>query len=128
MHCSAVLSTNPFIHQTYMCCPKKNVDQTIMDNPNWVQMEIEIEALCKLHNDAIANYEKCREFANRMSLFLSDLEDSGCNSLANMAMGILVNCNPKVASHCEKANMEQGLLEQMKVEIKKKKETCSCKR
>jgi len=54
-----------------------------MDNPNWVQMEIEIESLCKLHNDAIANYEKCREFANRMSLFLSDLEDSGCNSLAN---------------------------------------------
>lgn len=69
-----------------------------MDNPNWAQMEIEIETLCKLHNDAIANYEKCREFANRMSLFLSDLEDSGCNSLANMAMGILVNCNPKVAS------------------------------
>ncbi|MDD1750092.1 MAG: hypothetical protein LUO89_09480 [Methanothrix sp.] len=39
----------------------------------------------------------------------SDLEDSGCYSLANMAMDVLMNCNPKVASHYEKANMEQGI-------------------
>jgi len=89
-----------------------------MDDINWVKMEREIESLCQLHSDAIANYEKCREFANRMSLFLSDLEDSGCNSMANMAMDVLMNCNPKVASHCEKANMEQGMLERMKSEIK----------
>jgi hypothetical protein len=93
-----------------------------MDEINWAEMEKEIESLCKLHSDAIANYEKCREFANRMSLFLSDLEDSGYNSLANMAMDVLMNCNPKVASHCEKANMEQGMLERMKSEIKMKSE------
>jgi len=92
-----------------------------MEDINWAEMEREIESLCKLHNDAIANYEKCREFANRMSLFLSDLEDTKCNSLANMAMDVLMNCNPKVASHCEMANMEQGMLERMKAEIKMKR-------
>ncbi|MDD2755129.1 MAG: hypothetical protein PHS80_06320 [Methanothrix sp.] len=93
-----------------------------MDEKNWEEMEWEIESLCKLHSDAIADYKKCREFANRMSLFLSDLEDFRCNFLANMAMDILMNCNPKVASHCEKANMEQGMLERMKSEIKMKSE------
>lgn len=52
-----------------------------MDDKNWVKNESEIELLCQLHSDAIANYEKCREFANRMSLFLSDLEDNKCKSL-----------------------------------------------
>ncbi len=93
-----------------------------MHDIDWAKKKEEIELLCKLHSDAIANYEKCREFANRMSLFLSDLEDTGCNSLANMAMDVLMNCNPKVASHCEKANMEQGMLVRMKSEIKIKSE------
>jgi hypothetical protein len=61
-----------------------------------------------------------QEFANRMSLFLSELEDLGPQSIANMAMDILMFCNPKVASHCDKASMEKGRLEQMKAEIEKK--------
>ena len=90
-----------------------------MDRQNWVEINKEIEQLCKLHDEAIANYEKCREFANRMSLFLSEMEDLGCLSLANRAMDVLVNCNPKVASHCEKANNEKNLLEQMRTETEK---------
>lgn len=73
-----------------------------------------------MHDEAIANCEKCREFANRMSLFLSELEDMGCQSIANMAMDVLLFCNPKVASHCDKASMEKGRLEHMKAEIAKK--------
>jgi len=57
--------------------------------------------------------------ANPMSLLLSKLEDSNCYQLANRAMDILINCNPKVASHCEKSNMEKNLLEQMREEIEK---------
>jgi len=87
------------------------------EKPNWTEFYQDIVSLCKLHDEAIANYEKCREFANRMSLFLSKLEDVGCYPLANRAMDVLVICNPKVASHCEKANMEKGLLEQMRAEI-----------
>jgi hypothetical protein len=35
-------------------------------------------------------------------------------------MDILMFCNPKVASHCDKASMEKGRLEQMNAEIGKK--------
>ncbi len=91
-----------------------------MNRQNWAEINQEIEQLCKLHDEAIANCEKCREFANRMSLFLSELEDMGCQSIANMAMDVLLFCNPKVASHCDKASMEKGRLEHMKAEIAKK--------
>ena len=87
-----------------------------MDRQEWADINKKIEQLCKLHDEAIANAEKCREFANRMSLFLSEMEDLGCQPMANKAMDVLVNCNPKVASHCEKANMEKNLLEQMRTE------------
>ncbi len=90
-----------------------------MDRQNWAEINREIEQLCMLHEEAIANSEKCREFASRMSLFLSEMEDLGCQSMANRAMDVLINCNPKVASHCEKANMEKSLLEQMRIETEK---------
>lgn len=96
----------------------------IMNKQNWAEASQEIEQLCKLHDEAIANGELCREFANRMSLFLSKLEDLNCQSLANMAMDILLLCNPKVASHCDKASMEKGRLEQMNAEIVKKYKEC----
>jgi hypothetical protein len=94
----------------------------IMKEQNWAKAGQEIEQLCKLHDEAVANSELCREFANQMSLFLSELEDLNCQSMANMAMDILLLCNPKVASHCDKASMEKGRLEQMKAEIGKKLE------
>ncbi len=91
-----------------------------MDRQNWVETNGKIGQLCELHDEAIGNYEKCREFASGMSLFLSEMEDSGCQSIANKAMDALLFCNPKVASHCDKANMEKNLLEQMRAEIEKK--------
>jgi hypothetical protein len=97
-----------------------------MKELDWMNICKEIEQLCKLHDEAVANYEKCREFANRMSIFMSDMEDMGCNQMANRAMDILANCNPKVASHCEKANMEKGMLEQMKSDCKKRLKECDC--
>lgn len=96
----------------------------MMNKQNWADVDQEIERLCKLHDEAVANSELCREFANQMSLFLSELEDQNCQSIANMAMDILLLCNPKVASHCDKANMERGRLEQMKAEIEKKFKEC----
>ena len=95
-----------------------------MNKQNWVEADQTIEWLCKLHDEATANSELCREFANRMSLFLSELEDLNCQSMANMAMDILLLCNPKVASHCDKANMGKGRLEQMKAEIESKFREC----
>jgi len=92
-----------------------------MDNQKWAEISQEMGQLCKLHDGAIADYEKCREFANRMSLFLSLMEDLNFNSMANMSMDVLTTCNPKVASHCKKANMVKGRLEHMKAEIDKKR-------
>ena len=91
-----------------------------MNRRKWAEISQEASQLCKLHDDAIANYEKCREFANRMSLFLALMEDLDLSSMANTSMDILTACNPKVASHCERANMVKGRLEHMKAEIDKK--------
>ena len=44
--------------------------------------------------------------------------------MANMAMDILLFCNPKVASHCDKTSMEKGRLKQMKAEIGNKLREC----
>jgi hypothetical protein len=57
-------------------------------------------------------------------LFLSELEDMGCQSLSNMAMDILLFCSPKEASHCDKASTERDRLELMKAEIGKKLREC----
>jgi hypothetical protein len=100
------------------------MDAKIIKVQKWEEMNQKMVVLCKLHDEAIANYEKCREFANCMSLFLAEMEDLGCNSMANKAMDVLMDCNPKVASHCEKANMEKGRLEQMKAEIEKNLRYC----
>jgi hypothetical protein len=43
-----------------------------MDKQKWAEISQKRGQLYKLHDDAIADYETCREFANRMSLFLSD--------------------------------------------------------
>jgi len=68
-----------------------------MNKQNWKDVNQEMERLRKLQDEAVANCELCREFANQMSLFLSLLEDLNCQSMANMAMDILLLCNPKVA-------------------------------
>lgn len=108
-------------HPVYLRCSIRSGITGIINKQNWEAATQEIEQLCKLYDEAIANSEKCSEFANRISLFLSELEDLKCQSMANMAMDILLLCNPKVASHCDKASMEKGRLEQMLAEIGKKR-------
>ena len=34
---------------------------------------------------------------------LSRLEDAGCFDIADKVMKVLLDCNPKIGSHCEKA-------------------------
>jgi hypothetical protein len=54
-----------------------------------------------------------------MYLFLPLREDLDLNWIANRAMNTLTACNPAVASHCEKANIVKGRLENVKAEINK---------
>jgi len=90
-----------------------------MDDRRWKEIYREIDELCSLHDEA-TDSEKCRAFANRLSLFMSELEDEGCDHFANMVMDALAYCNPKTASHCETAQSEKGRLERIRAEVGKK--------
>jgi hypothetical protein len=57
----------------------------------------------RLHQRASADYEKCQEFNRLMSDLLGRLEDAGCYRTAGKVMGILLDCNPKSGSQCDKA-------------------------
>mgnify|MGYP001493725610 FL=1 len=57
-----------------------------------------------LHQRASSDYEKCVQFNKLMSELLGRLEDAGCNKTADKVMTILLDCNPKQGSQCEKAS------------------------
>ncbi|MHB1014242.1 MAG: hypothetical protein ACYC2W_03045 [Desulfurivibrionaceae bacterium] len=57
-----------------------------------------------LHQRASADYEKCLEFNKVMSDLLGRLEDAGCDKTADKVMDILIDCNPKQGTQCEKSS------------------------
>jgi uncharacterized protein YqgQ len=59
------LIAKPYTHPMYMRRSPlhKTYNPGIMDKQNWAEAHQEIEQLCRLHDEAIANAEKCREFA-----------------------------------------------------------------
>ncbi len=73
----------------------------------------DLEKAISLHQRATADYAQCEKFSKLMSNILSRLEDAGCYNTADRVMGILLECNPKTGSHCEKsshiANLTQKL-------------------
>lgn len=56
-----------------------------------------------LHQRATSDYDKCQEFNRLMSDLLGRLEDAGCDRTADKVMTILLDCNPKPGSQCDKA-------------------------
>ena len=69
--------------------------------PHDISQDLEKAAL--LHERASADYQKCLEFNKLMSDVLSKLEDAGCDRASDKVMSILIDCNPKQGSQCEKA-------------------------
>jgi hypothetical protein len=65
----------------------------------------DLERACGLHQRATSDYEKCVEFNKLMSDLLARLEDVGHYRLADRVMTILLDCNPKDGSSCEKASI-----------------------
>jgi len=65
----------------------------------------DLERACGLHQRATSDYEKCVEFNKLMSDLLARLEDAGHYRLADRVMTILLDCNPKEGSSCEKASI-----------------------
>jgi hypothetical protein len=60
---------------------------------------------CALHQRAVSDYAQCEEFSRLMSNILARLEDAGCFGTADKVMTILLDCNPKIGAHCEKATL-----------------------
>ncbi|MFH1019213.1 MAG: hypothetical protein V1782_01170 [Pseudomonadota bacterium] len=63
----------------------------------------DLEKAAGLHQRASSDYEKCVEFNKLMSNLLGRLEDAHCYKTADKVMTILIDCNPKQGSQCEKA-------------------------
>jgi hypothetical protein len=65
----------------------------------------DLEKACILHQRATSDYEKCVEFNKLMSGLLARLEDEGHYRHADRVMTILLDCNPKEGSSCDKATI-----------------------
>ena len=63
----------------------------------------DLEKAARLHQRASSDFEKCQEFNRLMSDLLGRLEDAGCYRTADKVMSILIDCNPKAGTQCEKA-------------------------
>ena len=73
----------------------------------------EIEALCIMHQ-GISQSSECREFSSRCTLLLQKLEDAGLSRLADRAMDLLVSCNPKDFSQCDKVRQAGNALDRLR--------------
>jgi hypothetical protein len=79
----------------------------------------ELQFMCQLHEQAVCNHEKCREFSESLSNLLVRLEDLKYYRTADRLMSILINCKPKEASHCEKANLVGEMMKEVAKEAQK---------
>ncbi len=79
----------------------------------------DLQSVCQLHEQAVCNHEKCREFSESLSGLLVRLEDLKFYRMADRLMSILINCKPKEASHCEKANLVGEMMKEITKEAKK---------
>ena len=76
------------------------MDQEIPDD-----IKHDLKRACDLHQRTTSDYEKCVEFSKLMSDLLARLEDGGFYRLADKVMTILLDCNPKEGSSCEKSTI-----------------------
>jgi hypothetical protein len=78
----------------------------------------DLQSVCQLHQQAVCNHDKCREFSESLSGLLVKLEDMKYYRMADRAMSILLSCKPKEASHCEKANLVGEMMKEIVKEAK----------
>lgn len=55
-----------------------------------------------LHDRVYADFAQCNEFSRLMNDILARLEDAKCWTAADRVMAVLLDCNPKQGSHCDK--------------------------
>ena len=64
----------------------------------------DLERARELHTRTSSDYAKCVEFSALMSDLLGRMEDGGFYRAADKVMTILLDCNPKEGSSCEKSS------------------------
>ena len=79
-----------------------------------------LEQASRLHEQAVCDHERCREFSETLSNLLVRLEDMKYYRTADRLMSILINCSPKEASHCEKASLVGEMMKELTKELTKK--------
>lgn len=79
----------------------------------------DLQFICQLHEEAICNHDKCKKFSESLSLLLIRLEDIKLYRMADRVMSVLLNCKPKEASHCEKANLVGEMMKEITKEARK---------
>jgi hypothetical protein len=79
----------------------------------------ELERVSRLHEQAVCDHEKCREFSEKLSDLLVRLEDMKFYRIADRLMSVLINCSPKEASHCEKATLVGEMIKDVAKEAQK---------
>lgn len=79
----------------------------------------ELERVSRLHEQAVCDHEKCREFSEKLSDLLVRLEDMKFYRTADRLMSVLINCSPKEASHCEKATLVGEMIKDIAKEVQK---------
>lgn len=77
----------------------------------------DLQSVCQLHEQAVCNHDKCREFSESLSALLVRFEDMKFYRIADRIMSILLNCKPKEASHCEKANLVGEMMKEIVKEV-----------
>ncbi len=65
----------------------------------------DLEKACALHQRVVSDYDKCLQFNKKMSDLLARLEDARCWRTADRVMTVLLECNPKEGTHCDKATV-----------------------
>lgn len=76
-------------------------------------IEEELMKACELHQRATSDYAQCEKFSKLMSDLLARLEGSDCHHTADKVMSILIDCNPKIGAHCEKASTVGARVEKL---------------
>jgi len=91
-----------------------------MNRDDWLQIQKELSQLYELHEAAISQTGKCRDFNSRISILLQHLEELEAFDMADRVMDLLAGCNPKDTSPCENRLSTKASLERLEERIKNK--------
>lgn len=91
-----------------------------MDREDWRQIQKELDRLYELHEAAVSQAVKCRDFNSQAALFLERLEEMGADDLVDRVMDLLAGCSPKDFSPCDNRMSTKGSLERLKERLKGK--------